>query len=185
MLKLLYDRGVFHCYNVLMAMEFLCKSANDKKVVYDATNSHTATHFKDAPGLRPLVIEILGGRVLEGEVIAEDVDMGRDIGNSDVVTVSDKDKLVYAMRNKREDQGYVPFVKNRQPEPTSLVSVYLVQRDEDTYELSSTWIGEYGSPDFPQMTTATPESIPFWQRHAFVWGSQEIIPGTERNDCPW
>lgn len=135
--------------------------------------------------MKDLVIEILTNRKLNGELVAEDVDLGRIVGNTDVVEVSSRDEIVYAKRQKREDQGYVPFVKNREPQSTSLVSIYLALRDQDTYELLSAWMGEFDSPNFPQMENADPNSIPYWQQHAFVWGSQEIIPGSERVDCPW
>ena len=165
--------------------ELLCKSANGIKVVFDPVNSHTATHFNDSPGLRTLAQELIKSLKLDGELIAKDIDMKRTVGDSDVVTIDKTDKLVYAMRKNREDQGYVPFTKSRSSQPSSLVSIHLIKKSEDTYELSSIWIGEYDSPMFPQMNNATKESIPYWSGHAFVWGSQEIIPGTERADCPW
>lgn len=163
----------------------LCKSANGKSVVYNPDDSHTSTHFKDAPSLKDVVVEILTKRKLDGVLVGENVDLGRIVGNTDVIEVNSSDEIVYAMRQKREDQGYVPFAKNREPQPTSLVSIYLIQKDEDTYELSSAWFGEFDSPNFPQMKNTDPDSITYWQQHAFVWGSQEIIPGSERADCPW
>ena len=166
-------------------LELLCKSANSKQVVFDPVNSHTATHFKDAPGLKELAKELLSDMNLEGDLIAKDVDMGKIVGNSDVVEIDDTDVIVFAMRKNREDQGYVPFTKSRPSQPCSLVSIHLIKKDEDTYELSSVWIGQYESPMFPQMSNATADSIPYWSQHAFVWGSQEIIAGSERNDCPW
>ena len=166
-------------------MEYLCISANGKRVVYDPDNSHTSTHFKDAPGLKSLAVELLSNKTLGGDLAAEDVDMGRIIGSSDVVEVNDNDEIVYAMRVKREDQGFVPFVKNRKPQPTSKISIYLLQIDEDTYGLSSAWIGEYESPMLPQMENATSESIPYWEKHAFIWRSQEIIEGSVLKKCPW
>lgn len=165
--------------------ELLCKSANGKRVVFDPVNSHTATHFKDAPKLRELAEELLSNMSLEGDLIANDVDMGKIVGKSDVVRVDDTDEIVYAIRKSREDQGYVPFTKSRSPQPSSLISTYLVKQDAETYELSSVWIGEYESPMFPQMDNATAESIPYWSNHAFAWGSQEIIPNTELSKCPW
>jgi hypothetical protein len=166
-------------------LDYLCQSANGMQVVYDALNSHTATHFKDNPNLKDLVIELLSGKVIVGDLVAEHVDMGRIIGTSSVVEVQNDDEIVYAMRLQREDQGYVPFVKNRQSEASSLISIYLVRINENTYELSSSWIGEFNSPDFPQMINAGSDSVPYWKKHAFVWGSQGIIPGSERTDCPW
>lgn len=165
--------------------ELLCKSANGKQIVYDPINSHAATHFQDNPMLKKLVIEVLSKKHLEGDLIAEDIDMGRPIGNTDVVEVDKTDKIIYAKRVMREDQGYVPFTKSRTTQPSSFISVYLVYKVDDIYELSSAWIGEFESPVFPQMETATSESIPYWTNHAFVWGSQGIIPGSERTDCPW
>lgn len=166
-------------------LKTLCTSKNGMRVVYDPLSSHTATHFYDAPELSKLAIELLSTLQLEGDVIAKDFDMGRAIGNSDVVEVDETDEIVYAMRKHREDQGYVPFTKSRSTQPSTHISVYLVRVSDTEYELSSIWIGEFDSPNFPQMSNATPESIPYWTNHAFVWGSQEIIPGTERSDRPW
>ena len=166
-------------------MELLCESYNGKKVVFDPLTSHTATHFKDAPKLKVLVGELLSKMIIEGDLIAKDIDMEKIIGESDVVEIDSTDDIVYAIRKSREDQGRVPFTKSRPSQPSQMISIYLVQNDNDTYELSSTWIGEFDSPAFPQMENATAESIPYWSKHAFVWGSQEIIPGTEITNCPW
>ncbi len=169
----------------MQTLEPICKSANSKSVMYNPVNSHTARHFKDAPRLKGLIEELLSQMVLKGDLIAKDVDMGRMIGNSDVVEIDESDEIIYAMRKSREDQGYVPFTKSRNPQPSQFISIYLVRKDSNTYELSSAWIGEYESPAFPQMNNASADSIPYWEKHAFAWGSQEIIPGTEITNCPW
>lgn len=166
-------------------MELLCRSKNGKKVIFDPVTSHTATHFKDSPKLPGLVEELLSQMVLEGDLIAKDINLGKIVGDSDVVEVDNSDEIVYAMRKSRKDQGYVPFTKSCTSQPSQMISIYLVHKDDETYELSSTWIGEYDSPAFPQMENATAESIPYWSKHAFVWGSQEIISGTEITNRPW
>ncbi|CAN5625454.1 hypothetical protein BH23PAT2_BH23PAT2_02510 [soil metagenome] len=165
--------------------ELLCVSANGKRIVFDPVDSHTATHFKDAPTLRARAEELLSSISLEGDLIAKDVDMGKVVGNSDVVEIDYKDDVVYAMRRNREDQGHVPFTKSRSSQTSTKISIYLVKKDSENYELSSVWIGEYESPMFPQMSNATAESVPYWSKHAFVWGSQEIISGTTLHNCPW
>ena len=165
--------------------ELLSISANGESVVFDSVNSHVATHFKDSPTLRGITRDLLICMDLKGALTAKDVDMGKVIGNSDVVDVDNSDTIVYAMRKNRRDQGYVPFTKSRSPQPSSLISIYLVKKDSETYELSSVWIGEYESPLFPQMNNVTAESIRFWSKHAFVRGSQVIIPGTVLLNCPW
>lgn len=165
--------------------ELLCISANGMKVVFNPINSHTETHFKDSLKLRELVKELLSDLNLEGNIIAKDFDMGKTAGNSEVVVIDGTDELVFAMRKSREDQGFVPFTKSRSSKPSRLISIYLVRKDDHTYELSSAWIGEFESPPFPRMKNATADSIPYWNKHAFVWGSQEIIPGTEISNRPW
>jgi hypothetical protein len=165
--------------------ELLCVSANGKNIVFDPFNSHTATHFNDDPTLRGVAEELLTGMTLEGDLIAKDVDMGKIVGNSDVVETDDKDDIVYAMRKNREDQGYVPFTKSQSSQPSTKISIYLVKKDYKIYELSSVWVGEYESPMFPQMNNATAESVSYWRKHAFVWGSQEIISSSILTKCPW
>jgi hypothetical protein len=165
--------------------ELLCISADGKRIVFDPTKSHTATHFNDAPTLRVVAEELLSGMTLEGDLIAKDVDMGKVVGNSDVVEIDGEDDIVYAMRKNREDQGYVPFTKSQSSQQSTKISIYLVKKDDETYELSSVWIGEYESPMFPQMSNATADSVLFWSKHAFVWGSQEIIPDSILAKCPW
>lgn len=165
--------------------EYLCKSANGKRIVFDPIYSHTASHLADAPQLRELLTDILCKEKLEGPIVAHDIDAGRIIGLTDVVEVRESDTIVYAMRKNHAEQGYVPFTKSQESQPSSLVSFYLVKRDEHTYELGSAWIGAYESPDFPQMEGATKDDISYWNKHAFAWGSQAIIPGTEISDCPW
>lgn len=169
----------------MQKLELLCMSKNAKRVIFDPLNSHTTTHFKDAPKLRVLTEELLSDMTLEGDLIAKDIGMGKIIGDSNVVRIDSSDEIVYAMRKSREDQGYVPFTKSQSSQPSTKISVYLVKKDNETYELSSVWIGEYESPMFPQMSNATADSVPYWSKHAFVWGSQEIIPGTEITKRPW
>lgn len=154
-------------------------------VVYQPIHSHTATHFSSAPHLKSAVLSVLPTLNLFDDIVGIDIDMGKIVGNSDVVETDDTDTIAYAMRTQREDQGYVPFTKSRTTQPTNYLSLYLVRKNEHTYELASAWFGRFKSPMFPQMDNATPDSIPYWSTHAFVWGSQEIIPRTERTDCPW
>jgi hypothetical protein len=165
--------------------EYLCESLNGKRIVFDPVHSHTASHFADAPNLRELVVDILSKEKLEGPIVAHDVDTGRVIGLSDVVEVMANDEIVYAMRKNHAEQGYVPFTKSQKSQPNSFVSFYLAKQDDTTYELVSAWIGTYESPAFPQMEGAAKDSISYWRKHAFAWGSQTIIAGTEITDCPW
>lgn len=169
--------------NEPIEMRYLCDTRNNKRIVYDPFHSHTATHFNDAPDLKDLVVQILSHRDIDGEYLGFDVDMGKPVGNMDVVDVNTDDEIIYAKRKNRDE--YVPFVKNRLPQQCSYVSIALKQLDDDSYELQSAWIGEFESPPFPEEKSATAESVPFWNQHAFVWGSQGIQEDTITNRCPW
>src|SRR3989344_6129763 len=115
-------------------LQQLCLSANGKRVVFDPIGSHTATHFNDSPDLRDIVRNLVIKMDLSEPLVAKDIKMGKIVGNSDVVKVDGSDEIVYAMRKNREDQGYVPFTKSRTSQPSRLISVYLVQIDDNTYE---------------------------------------------------
>lgn len=164
---------------------YLCSSANNCAVYFNSVDSHTATHFEDAPQLQEIATNVISTKMLEGAIVTLEVDMGNSIGVTDVVEVDVSDEIVYAIRKNREDQGLVPFTKSRKQQPSSLVSLYLVKRDSSTYELSSAWIGEFESPSFPMMKNADAQSKPYWSKHAFVWGSQQIIPDSVVANCPW
>ncbi len=164
-------------------MELLATSKNGIEVFFDQYNSHTATHFADAPHLRALAHEVITQTVLTGEAMFFDRDMGRIVGDTDLVENEEGDEIVFAKRRNRD--VYTSFNKSKSSQPSSLVSVALRPLPHNTYELASAWIGPYDSPPFPGEPEATPESKPYWLAHSLVWGSQEIKPGTETSVCPW
>ena len=104
-----------------------------------------------------------------------------------MVEVDDSDEIVYGVRINREDDGLVPFTKSRPAKPCPFVTIQLHPQPDDTYILASAWIGPWDEDDqpFPQSPHATAKSVEYWRRYAFVYGSQEIIPGTETPDAPW
>lgn len=167
--------------------KFLCKSKNGVSVNYDPVHSHAATHLEDTPQLKDLVTEIVQNLELNGQKIAQHFDLGRIVGTSDVVAVDDTDEIVYAVRKNREDDGLVPFTKTRKAEPCQYVTIQLIPQGSGSYELASAWIGTFSNDDqpFPQSPRATNKSVEYWDRFAFVHGSQETVPGTETNSCPW
>lgn len=167
--------------------KLLCTSHNGIEVTYDPIDSHAATHLEDTPQLGELVSEIVGDMDLTGQTIRKHFDMGKVIGTSDVVTVDETDELVYAVRKNRNDDGLVPFTKSRQAQPCNFVTVQLSPHPDGTYELLSAWIGTFDDDDqpFPQSPAATSKSVEFWNNLAFVYGSQEIVPGSETSNRPW
>lgn len=151
--------------------------------MYDPVHSHAATHFADAPQLMAVVVEILSHSDVDGDKMEFDTDMGRIVGEMDVVDVDESDEIIYAKRNNRD--LYVPFVMHRTRKPTSLVSIGLVRCDEECYELTSAWFGEFDSPPFPGEAGVGQDAIEFWNRHAFVWGSQGVQQDSVTTLRPW
>ena len=166
---------------------FLCKSRNGIDVFFDPVNSHAATHLDDVPQLKDLVIEAIGKIRLEEKEIYTAVDMGRIVGTCDVVEVEKNDEIVYGIRRNRDDDGLVPFVRNREGDSCPYVTVYIVLQEDGQYVLSSAWIGPMSEDDvpFPLSKNATTKSKEYWDKHAFVYGSQEIVTGTETSHKPW
>lgn len=149
---------------------------------YDPSDSHAATHFADALGLKELTREITARTVLHGDVMFFDTDMGRAVGNTDEVTNDEDDEIVFAKRRNRN--VYTSFNKSKRSQPCSVVTTVYKKQNDESYELASAWIGSAGSPSFPGEPDETPESKPYWLVHSPVWGSQEIQPGTETTVCP-
>lgn len=145
--------------------------------VYDRYNSHIHASVK---GILPEALaKIAGGR----RFLVQELDFGRVIGESSCVPTGWRDTIVYALRPKR--QGMTRFVKNRQPEPCS-TAVVILKRDnyESYYVLITAFIGHESGPE-PWDPRATKEDRKFWENHALVWGSEEVISGTETAVCPW
>lgn len=164
-------------------LEFLATAANGINVYYDPVGSHAAAHFADTPQLNELAKEIAGKTNLHDDVMLFDTDIGRVVGNTDLVGNDKGDMIVFAKRKNRD--VYTPFDKSKPPQPCSVVSTAFRKRANGSYELVSAWIGLADMPPFPGEPDETPESRPYWLAHSLAWGTQEIQPGTETPICPW
>lgn len=86
-------------------------SKNGIEIFWDPHTSHASTHFKDSPGLREVVKEVLSGIDVGEEGIQTDVDTGKVVGESSLVETNEGDDIVYALRPLRT--LYSRFVKGR------------------------------------------------------------------------
>jgi len=151
------------------------------EVVVDRYNSHFHSN------VLKILPEALEKIETEGRnFFVEEVQMGRIVGESTCVATDASDQVVYAQRPKRF--GLTRFVKNRQPEACSSVVVVLKTADGEIdwgkYVLITAFIGQKSEPE-PWDKNATSKSKKFWDEHALVWGSEEIVFGTETTACPW
>lgn len=164
-------------------LTYLVTTANNKDILYDPVSSHAATHFADTPQLKSLAKEILSQSLLEGRTLLFEHDMGRIVGNTDLVTNGVGDEIVFAKRKNRNT--FTSFNKSKTSQPCSLVTLALESINENQYELVSAWVGTVQSPPFPGDKAEKPESKDYWLSHSLAWGTQEIQEGSETPDCPW
>lgn len=161
--------------------ELFAKSKNGIDVFLNTETSHALTHFTHHPKLREYAQQVTSGVDIEGDLVRIDQDMGEEVGTTDLVETGEGDNIVYAMRPLRST--YSRFVKNKQPLPTSWVTID-VRKKGDKYYLHTAFVGRL-TPSFPGGDYLSEQSKAFWSNHALVWGNQEVVPGTETTECPW
>ena len=116
-------------------------------------------------------------------------DFGRVVGKTTCVQTAPGDEIVFAQRRSR--RGLTRFVKNRPAQPCSEVTVILKRDDVDqnTYVLITAFIGGTPQPEPWDQNIRTEaeylRAVAHWSSHALVWGTEEIISGTETTRCPW
>lgn len=116
-------------------------------------------------------------------------DFGRVVGETTGVQTAPGDEIIFAQRKGR--RGLTRFVKNRPAQPCSEVTVILKRDDVDrnVYVLITAFIGGTPQPEPWDQNIRTQEefqrAVEHWSTHALVWGTEEIIPGTETTQCPW
>jgi len=135
---------------------------------------------------RPYVInhikEVVAPMKLRGPRIVIERDMGRVIGNTDIVETSDKDTIYYAQPYRKDT--YARYAKNRYPSPSNTLTIVIELDVDGNYEVLDTWIGP-SSPPFPGDVNATDASKDYWQTHALVQDAQAIQSKTITRLCPY
>ena len=145
--------------------------------VYDRHDSHL--HNGVAKLLPEMLAQVSGGK----EFIEQEYDFGRIVGETVCVGTGENDQIVYAKRPRRN--GHTRFVRNRQAEPCSTaLAVLKKDRVRPVYYLITAFIGKKAGLE-PWDNRATSRDREFWKHHALVYGSEEIVPGTEAEVCPW
>jgi hypothetical protein len=157
-------------------------SVNDHQVYSNIINSVAGRCFSRQPHLVSLVKSIIESLELTDTTMRVTYNMGRTIGNTNIVITSDKDIVFYAARLKQSDM--LRFVKNRSMEPSSELSIVLHKDDEGNYELSDIWIGP-ACPSFPGTADETEDSKVYWQTHALTADSESISSQTVTSVCPY
>jgi hypothetical protein len=164
--------------------EFLGYSANGIAVHLNEKSTHAKTHLAHHPKLLTAVKRCLKEIKLDADIVRLEITADDEIGTCDLVETGPDDDIIYAIRVGRTT--YSRFAKHRQSSPTSSFVVD-IRRDSNTnnnYHLYTTFVGGL-VPSFPGGDFMPDQSIEFWNNHALVYGTQEIIPHTETTICPW
>jgi len=151
--------------------------------VFDRPRSHAVldesmrTHLREA--LRVIEVDV------HAPVKAYVHDFDRTIGTSRCVATTDADEIVYARRINR--RGHSRFVKNRDGEPTSKLTLVLMKNEKTEEQYYILITAFYGAevPREPWDRHAEPGAREYWNTHALVWDPSVIVPGTETRECPW
>jgi hypothetical protein len=119
--------------------------------------------------------------------IVETVDLGMIVGETIVIPTQPPDLIYFAQCVGALEGCLTRFVRGRNPEPSSLVTVVLHRRDDGSYSLLEAYIGNArkAEPGNRKKIVSYEESLEFWQTHAFVHGSVPIVPHTEVRACAW
>ncbi len=160
----------------------LHESTNGYEVYVNLITSAAGQYLGRQPYVINLVKEVLKPVKLRGKSVAIEHDMGRIIGNTDIVETSEKDTIYYAKPSKRT--VFSRFAKNRTPSPSPKLTILLTKDAEGNYEVLDTWIGP-SKPPFPGDENETLKSRDYWQTHALVHEAEAVQTNTITKVCPY
>ncbi len=137
-------------------------------------------HILENANLLELIKEAVEQSELVGEKVVLEVDLGRIVGTTSMVEVTDSDDIIYAKRIGRDK--YSKFVKDHELRQTSKV-VAVLFRESDGYLLWSGWCGEL-LPQEPDGKGGSHTSRAFDATHALVYDPKIIQMDTLTRTLP-
>ncbi|MEI7632064.1 MAG: hypothetical protein WCJ60_01945 [bacterium] len=160
----------------------ITESSSGYEVYVNLITSSAGRYISRQPHVINLIKEVLDTKTLSGPRIALEHDMGRVIGNTNIVETTDKDTIYYAKAIKMS--AFSRYAKNRNPGPSKVLTVILERDADGGYEVHDTWIGPY-SPPFPDTENMVAKNIAYWETHAFAQDEHSIQAKTITKICPY
>lgn len=160
----------------------LSQPDSEYEVYVDLIASSAGHYLSRRPYVINLIKEVLPSLDLHGDRLIIERDMGRAIGNTDIVATSDKDTIYYAQPVK--SQVFSRFARNRYPESSQIITIIARRDSSGSYEIQDTWIGA-ASPPFPGDDYEDADSKTYWQTHALVHDSRVIQTKSVTKTCPY
>jgi hypothetical protein len=158
------------------------ESKNGRELYVNLITSSAGHYLSRQPYLIRLIKEVLAPMNFTAAEVLVERDMGRIIGNTNIVTTSEKDSVFYAQPSKKTIASR--YVKNRSLTPSTTLTILLVQDTNDNYEIVDTWIGPF-CPPFPGDERATSASRDYWETHALVADTEIVQFKTITKVCPY
>ena len=160
----------------------IAQSASGNEVYVDLITSSAGQYLSRQPYVINLLKEVLESMKLTAGHISIERDMGRVIGNTDIIETTDTDVIFYAQPNKKS--VFSCYAKNRYPSPSRKLTIIMKKDEEGNYEIHDTWIGPH-SPPFPGDENATAKSKTYWASHALAQDAQAVQSKTITKICPY
>lgn len=160
----------------------ITESPSGYEVYVNLITSSAGQYISRQPHVITLMKEVLDAKTLTGLHVAIEHDMGRVIGNSNIVETTDKDTIYYAKAFKKS--VFSRYAKNRNPAPSNVLTIILERDADGGYEIHDTWIGPY-SPPFPDIDNMAAKSITYWENHALAQDEHAIQAKTITKVCPY
>ncbi len=155
---------------------------NSQTVYVNLITSSAGHYLNRQPYVINLIRDVLKPMKLSGARLSIERDMGRVIGNTDIVETSETDNIFYAQPVKKT--FFSRYAKNRLPSPSHKLTIILEKDSNGDYEIVNTWIGPC-SPPFPGDVNETVKSRTYWENHALVLDVQGVQPKTITKTCPY
>jgi hypothetical protein len=160
----------------------IAESERGYEIYVNLISSSAGRYLSRRPYIINLIKEVLTPlKLREARVIVER-DMGRNIGNTDIITTSDADSIYYAQPIKTET--FSRFAKNRYPQPSHTLTIIVERDTTGNYEVRDTWIGP-SAPPFPGDEHETADSKTYWETHALAHDAQPIRSRSITKNCPY
>jgi len=160
----------------------IAQSTTGYEVYVDLIASPAGKYLSRQPYVINLLKEVFAVESLQGPEVTLELDMGRIIGNTDIVETTDKDTIFYAQPSKKI--VFSRYAKNRHPTPSRQLTIILEKDEDGNYKIVDTWIGP-STPPFPGDSKENDTSKPYWSTHALVNDAQTVQSKTITKICPY
>jgi len=160
----------------------ITKTINGDEIFVDLIKSPAAITIARQPHMLNLAKELIQTLNLKGKNTTIEFDMGRNIGNCEIVETTEKDYIIYAKPLHQKD--FKRFVRRRSPEQTRFITITLHFHESGVYELHDAIFGR-NTPGLPGSDTETAKSRAFWEAHAIALDGHPLQSQTITTSCPY